>query len=238
MAASKQAVNRRGFLKGAATAAVGAAAVGGAAPSAGTPQQTQGGIRRRRRTGAAADGSADRARRGRGASARRGARRTGRREAGVGPDGPGPEGSRHRMGGRQSRLELRGDPGIDHQLRQSAQREAGVHHRPARGVVGHDGPRLRQGDRQADVRPAARDDRHPARRDVDLPGLLRPGAGAADRGPRPRASSPRTAPTTWPAWCAATPSGTRRPRRSRNRSPPSSAPTTRRSRRRAVRRWS
>ena len=43
MAKSKQSVNRRGFLKGAATAAVGAAAAGGAAPSAGTPQATQDG---------------------------------------------------------------------------------------------------------------------------------------------------------------------------------------------------
>ena len=52
------------------------------------------------------------------------------------------------------------------------------------------------------------------------------------------ASSPRTAPTTWPAWCAATRSGTPRRRRWRNRSSRFSAPTTKRSRRRAVRRWS
>jgi hypothetical protein len=52
------------------------------------------------------------------------------------------------------------------------------------------------------------------------------------------ASSPRTARTTWPAWSAATPSGTRRRRRSRNRSSRFSVPTTKRSRRRALRRWS
>ena len=43
MSKSKQSVNRRGFLKGAATAAVGAATAGGSVPAAGMPQPAQAG---------------------------------------------------------------------------------------------------------------------------------------------------------------------------------------------------
>ena len=134
---------------------------------------------------AAANDDAARARCGCGASTGR-RERAGRGAARVGPDGAGAEGSRHRIRRRESRIELRGHSGIDHQLRQSAERDAGVHHRAARGVGGDDGAWLREGDRQADVRAAARDDRHPARRDVDLPGLLRQDAGAAHRRARSR----------------------------------------------------
>ena len=180
----KLAVNRRGFLKGAATAAAGAAAIATHVPD--SDAQTQPAVGGPiEYAGAAADDDAARARRRRGASAG-GRERACRGAPGLGSDGAGAEGSRHRIRRRQSRVELRGPSGIVHQLRQSAERDAGVHHRAARRVGGDDGARLRQGDRQADVRAAARHDRHPARGDVDLPGLLRQDAGAADRRSRPR----------------------------------------------------
>ena len=212
----ERAIGRRGFLTGVATAAAGAAAltrIPGAGADAEAAQRGESNAPAPPPSPAQVDRDAGSVR----PPARPTARRARRRASRIGPDGSGPEGSRHRICRRESGIELRRAAGVAHQLRQSAEQDAGVHHRAARRVRGDDGARLRQGEGKPmcallhgtiGIQHAAMSiyqayyDRTPV--------LLIAGR---DRRLHRRAH----ARTTWPAWCAASRSGTRSRRRWKNR---------------------
>ena len=202
MAASKQTVNRRGFLKRGGTAAVGAAAVGGAghAPRDAAATQADPGRQNPRRRAAPPIRAAQ-------IAATRDAVRCGRRgpgaraavRAGFGPDGA--QVLRTWASNGWPPIPARASRGSRNRssTTASSQRQAGVHHRVARGVHRSRWPTATAG------RPAL---------------LMRAAATWA--------SSPRTAPTIWPAWLRSYARGTPR---SSDRGPrhwACSAPTTRR----------